>query len=515
MLDVYDEVAYPGSAFPDTHPDRLATIAHLLGLSPAAPDTCRVLELGCGDGANLISLACALPGATLFGIDRAAGAIGRGLAAIEELGLGNVRLDVADLLHVSAHMGEFDVVIAHGLYSWVPEPVRRKALAIAAASLAPDGIAFFSYLAQPGNHARDVYREVMRYHVRGIADPAERVRQARAIVRLLADTPAGPREHRALAASVADELERADDGVVYHDFLAAVNDAFLFADFMRDAHAEGLQFLSEAEYPAGFLRPDGAPAAVMEALRRLDADVLTREQYHDFLRRRGFRQTLLCRRDAPVHRPADPGRLKSLHVAARIATHDGMVDLREGVPVHFATHGGELTVHDAPAKAALAVLGSAWPATMRFDALLARIRDVSPVTPDGDAVARFLLGCYERGAIELWTSPPRCAASAGPLPEASPLARRQHAQGLRRVSSLRNETIELRDDLAHATLGLLDGTRGRAEIVAALAAALREGGGAMELEGREITEEEEIRAVLTERLEDALGEFAENGLLVA
>ena len=54
----YDEFAYPGQVFPQTHPDRLATIATLLGLEPAPPtEQFRVLEVGCGDGGNLLALA--------------------------------------------------------------------------------------------------------------------------------------------------------------------------------------------------------------------------------------------------------------------------------------------------------------------------------------------------------------------------------------------------------------------------------------------------------------------------
>ena len=514
MADVYDEVAYPGSAFPDTHPDRLATIAHLHGLTPAQPDHSRVLELGCGDGANLLSLACALPDATFVGIDRAAAAIARGRANAEALGLTNLRLDAADLLDVPARVGEFDFIIAHGLFSWVPATVRAKTLEICAASLAPDGVAFVSYLALPGNHARDVYREAMRFHVRGIADPAERVRQARALMQLLADGPGGRAEQRALARSVADELERADDGVVYHDFLADINAPYLFADFIRLAGEAGLQFLGEAEYAAGFLPTDGSPAHVQEALRRLGSDVLLREQYHDFLRCRAFRQTLLCRAGVEIVRPASPERVRTLHVAAHVATHDGMVDLREGVPVHFATQGGERTLEDACEKAAFAVLGSAWPAVLAFPALLKRVREVSPRAPDADTLAAFLLDAYGRAAIELWTCPPRCVAASAERPVGSALARRQVADGLRRVSTLRNETVELSDDLGRAVLSLLDGTRDRGAVLDALVGAVLGGGSTMELEGRPVTDAEEVRAVLAGRLDDALDELAENALLV-
>ena len=46
----YDAVTYPGYAYEQTHPDRLATQATLFGMSPGPPAACRVLEIGAGDG---------------------------------------------------------------------------------------------------------------------------------------------------------------------------------------------------------------------------------------------------------------------------------------------------------------------------------------------------------------------------------------------------------------------------------------------------------------------------------
>jgi len=57
----YDEVPSEGQPFPQSHPDRMATIARLFGMSPAAVDHCRVLELGCAGGGNLTPMALPLP----------------------------------------------------------------------------------------------------------------------------------------------------------------------------------------------------------------------------------------------------------------------------------------------------------------------------------------------------------------------------------------------------------------------------------------------------------------------
>ena len=117
----YDSVAYPSISHSGTHPDRLATMAILNGLSPAPVERCRVLEIGCNEGANLIPMAYAIPGSEFVGFDLAHLPIERGLERIHELGLHNVHLFEGNLLGVGGELGQFDYIIAHGLYAWVPE----------------------------------------------------------------------------------------------------------------------------------------------------------------------------------------------------------------------------------------------------------------------------------------------------------------------------------------------------------------------------------------------------------
>src|SRR5512145_2790817 len=117
---IYDAVAYPGHPYPQTHPDHLATLARLHGMTPAPANRCRVLDLGCGDGANLIPMALTLPESRFLGVDLAQAPIRRGQELIAQLGLSNIRLEAMDLMDFSPEDGSFDYIIAHGLYSWVP-----------------------------------------------------------------------------------------------------------------------------------------------------------------------------------------------------------------------------------------------------------------------------------------------------------------------------------------------------------------------------------------------------------
>src|SRR5262245_20401948 len=65
----YDQVLYPNDPFPQTHPDRIATIATLFGMTSAPVENCRVLEMGCGRGANIIGMSYSLPNSQFVGVE--------------------------------------------------------------------------------------------------------------------------------------------------------------------------------------------------------------------------------------------------------------------------------------------------------------------------------------------------------------------------------------------------------------------------------------------------------------
>ena len=142
--NVYDQVPYSNHPYAQTHPDRLATVAILHGLEPPDPLHARVLELGCGAGGNLLAMVAATPGIRAVGVDLAREPIEAGRATAAAVGL-HVDLQQADVRALTdGHLGEFDYVIAHGLYAWVPPDARDAVLATIAASLAPNGIGYVS-----------------------------------------------------------------------------------------------------------------------------------------------------------------------------------------------------------------------------------------------------------------------------------------------------------------------------------------------------------------------------------
>ncbi len=451
----YDVVAYPGHAVAAMQPDRLYVQGRLFGLAPARPETCRYLEVGCGSGTNLISAALQLPGSEFVGLDLAAGAVREGQATAAALGVINVTLHHADLTTWEPD-GPFDYVAAHGVYSWVPEPVRDRLMALVGRALTPAGVGYVSFNTLPGCHLRRVVWDMLKFHTASIDDPAAKLAQAGQFLHFLIAGQEGQSAppHRWLEAEAGSVLERVDSYLTFHDDLAAVNDPVYLIDFAGHAGRHGLRFLADAELPtmSDEVYPP-AVAAVLGDLRRQNP--LVREQYRDFLSVRRFRTTLVCRAAQPVRPDPDPAAVDELLV---VATVRPVGEPADGEPAEFLTETGASTTAGDPAVAAL----------------LTRLAAVAPArvaVADLGADRRLVLATARAGLTRLHAVPTPAVGAAGERPAVSRLARYQAAHG-QRISTLLHTTLDLGDPASEALLPLLDGTRSRAELAEALRAAV-------------------------------------------
>ena len=474
----YDEVRYRTLPLAQTHPDRLATVATLLGLMPRRVGRCRVLEIGCGDGSNLIPLAYAFPDSRFLGFDLARSAVDRGTAAVRALGLANIELRHVDIMDVTNLGSPFDYVIAHGVYSWVPTPVRDRLLAICKTHLARDGVAYVSYNTYPGCHLRQAARGVLQFHVDGIEDPEERIARARALARFLAGAP-----RQGDSAALQDEMGALLDhtpGLLFHDDMAGTNDPVYFHEFVQHTHRHGLQFLAEAN--VWEMQDRIYPEEVIAQLKVLsDGNVVLKEQYLDFLKNRRFRQTLLTHDDVVVDRTFRASAIAHLFVASSARPLGERPDLASpSAVVEFrGPRGSGMSTDHVLAKAAIFQLSTTWPRSVALPELAARARAmVGDAVTSRDAerdvagLCDILLTAYAAGLVELSTVPSAFAVEVSERPLASPVARLQAARGDALVATLRHGSLHLEDALARHLLCLLDGTRTRVDLLREMEAAI-------------------------------------------
>ena len=533
--NIYDEVMYPGYAFPQTHPDRLATIATLCGMQPAPVERCRVLELGCSDGNNLLPLALLYPESRFVGIDLAGRPLELGRALVGELGLKNIELRQFDVMAVEPDFGEFDYIVAHGLFSWVPAAVREKVLSVCRANLAPQGVAFISYNAYPGGYARQMLREMMLFHVRNIEEPQQRINQSRAFLKFLLDAQQPSDDpYRILLEKETERVLTHPDGHFFHDDLEETNAMFYFTQFVEQAARHDLQFLAEADF---FEMQDYSfPPHVGEKLRSLSDNIVLKEQYADFIKCRRFRQTLLCHGEVEVRREPRPERLRRFHIASPARPAAPQPDIKSTTVERFDGIKGAAVSTDNPlAKAALVHLGELWPLTLAFDELLDaahRRLGVEPTettemnapvesraidSPESDArlLCDILWQLYGANLVELHLTPSRFVLESSERPLASPLARLQ-MQRSPVVTSLRHTSVSIPDEFGRRLLELLDGTRDRPALLAELRALLEAGVPLLDDGDQPASDSDQpASASLEEHLERNLSSLARHALLVA
>ena len=118
-------------------------IPYIERLHPVRPGT-RVLEIGCGDGGNLLPLA--LRGCQTTGVDMAPGRIDDARAFFAEAGATG-EFVAADIFGLKGLDGRFDIILCHDVLEHIAQ--KAQLLTAIARWLAPRGIAFVAFPAWP------------------------------------------------------------------------------------------------------------------------------------------------------------------------------------------------------------------------------------------------------------------------------------------------------------------------------------------------------------------------------
>jgi SAM-dependent methyltransferase len=436
---LYDKVPYAGYPHSASHPDQISTVAFLHGLDPPAPLSCRVLELGCGAGETLIGIAYGAPEAKLVGIDLAPTPIERARRTAQALGLDNVEFHLGDLRDLlGGSLGQFDYVIAHGLYTWVDEATRQALLAVCDEHLAPDGLAYVSFNTHPGGHFRRALRELALWHTRDASEPAERAGRARELFVALGELRSDEDAWGALIATELPQLAKASTDFLVHDLLGEHWSPVWFAEFAEAAAGHGLKYVGEAS----FHRVSGPwEPKVEEGLRSLSqSDRVAYEQIVDFLVWRRFRDSILCRAGRNVADTIDRSLLTRLR-------------FRPAGPLSGFT--GEAD----PLLQELAVLA---PPPVSFERLQANV-DLGT-----EELAGALFDAVRRGRATMHLDPPRLGRAEAVYPRISALARLQ-ATSEKYCTTLLGGVVQPEGPVIRALLDLADGSRDREQLRADLA----------------------------------------------
>jgi methyltransferase-like protein len=348
---------------------------------------------------------------------------------------------------------------------------------------------------------------------------------------LVRAAPGRDRAYTSLLQEQAELLRQHSDAYLFHEHLEQHNEPIWFLDFCERLSGQRLRYLAEAEF--GMMLPSLAfPPEIEQQLEELAPSLLEREQYMDFVRNRSFRQSLVCHDRCRPSYQLRAHRVTRLWVASPVQAATGSGDLSDESPVEFQSPDGLRLESSIPlVKSALACLGEAWPASVRFDALAAQSRercrssslDAHPghAGANGDdeqreMLAAALLSTFARshgGLLRLSLQSSQLAAGVSAQPVASPLARYQALQGAP-ITSLRHEMVPITPFDRHL-LPLLDGTRDTDAMLDGLMARFREGLLNVARDDQPVSDPACARGILAEVLAQRLPFLARHALLVA
>jgi SAM-dependent methyltransferase len=283
------DVAYIPGFYPHMAPVAMRYAASLNRVVPPRTDKgFRYLELGCGLGRSLTTLAAANPQGTFVGVDvnpTHTAAVERDIAAG---GLTNARVVTSDFAGLPADVGEFDFVSLHGVFSWVAPHVRDQILEIARRNLAAGGLLLVSYNAMPGwAHLQPIRGILRQYAALRHGDHPQRIRDALAYLVFIRDRHAKYFEDNPRAAAYVDALLKQDVRYLVHEYLNEHWTSFYFAEVSAMFGTAGLSFVGSLPVFTNFwdlcVRPE------FQELFRTTTDRLVTEAHKDFCANTAFR----------------------------------------------------------------------------------------------------------------------------------------------------------------------------------------------------------------------------------
>ena len=448
MTDAY--IRYPSQVYGQTHPAAIGAIATLLGREVAPIGAARVLDIGCGEGVNLIAMAVAAPGAEFVGVDIDEPAIAEARTTAMQCGAANAAFHALDLSDIGARFGDFDYIIAHGVYAWTPEAVRTALMRVIRERLRSRGLAFVSFNALPGARLRQAVRDMLVTATDGVDDTAEKLAVARAFLTEQIEAWSDTEADESALKSVAKGILRKAPEVIYHDEFAAGYAPEMLSQVIARAKPFGLAYLCDVEpnLSAEAFFPT-EPFATLRA--RSGGDWARFEQFADFRNLRPFRNALFARGGAPDAR-REAARLRGLWASAELTIESADPDAPEGAA--FASSGGAKIRTNNPALAGLLTrLAEAFPLALPLEA-----------EPDLDALADRLYQLCVTHVVRLLTAPQPFAARPGDRPKANALARVQAGRGESQLATMRHAMIRIDEPSMLAFVPLMDGSRTRAEL---------------------------------------------------
>jgi SAM-dependent methyltransferase len=305
------DVEYTGDFRHCLAPSWLAYIAAINGYTtPRLDRPFAWCELGCGKGMTTLLLAATHRAGEFHACDLNPAHIDYAERLRAASGVENARFHARSIAQMlDAELPQFDFIVSHGVYSWVPAPVRTEIREFVRRRLKPGGLFMVSYNAMPGWAHLQPLRQMMQAYAEALPGTSiDKAREAFRYVKFLSDNGALYFKTVPAAAEHLRHLEQQDLRYVAHEYITPHGSPFYFSEVEKEMREAGLAF-------AGSMLPRLNYGELMlpQQFQQILCNVANRvalETHRDFITNTMFRQDLYAAQPAQV--PAAPPSLESL-----------------------------------------------------------------------------------------------------------------------------------------------------------------------------------------------------------
>jgi len=523
IKESYDQIPYQSFPYPKSSPAHLRTIGKLFGMDPPSLETARILELGCAAGGNLIPTAVQFPQATFTGVDLSEKHVNAGQEFINQIGLTNIELKLCSITEIDESFGQFDYIIAHGVFSWVPDFVREKIFSVCQQLLSPTGIAYISYNTLPGWNTRRIIRDMAIFHGQHFEQTDKKIEQTKELLNFISQALEGADDSYAkLIMESVNLLKGKQDYYIAHDFLEINNKPFYFSEFIQMASSYELKYLSEASVPSMYL--GNYSNAISTTLGQIN-DIIKAEQYLDFITNRHFRSTLLCHKeqDDVIERTLAKESLYGSFLKMSVVPNKPLnrVNLHDPTEeAKFEMNSGQtyvLTTSSPILKAVFYTFSEFYNIYIGYEDLVVRAAEkLTDVTDQMvmDEVDGTLITFYLSSRMDIRADAVPVNHQPSEKPKVWSYAAAQcSCLPISYVTNLYHEPVPI-SIFEKFMIPLLDGTRTKQEVLAQMMQHVRDNDFDVNFEGKKVETEDRIFNILSLAYIDGIEKFATSGLLV-
>ncbi len=299
-VDYVIDTAYP-DATSASSPLAASFIASANGFCPAlragAPFT--LVDFGCGQGGELLTIAAANPAGRFIGVDINPIHVAAGVNRAAKAGLQNVSflcMDFEDGL--VDNLPDFEIGVINGVWSWVPVSKREALRNILRRRLKPNGLTVISYIAMPGWAPLLPVRAIFETLTRDPSESSlERVEAALCAASRLQELGAEYFVANPAAQKLFDELRVSDRQYLAHEFLNKTFNPLYVTEVAAFLEPAGLRFAgSLPERENGLIH--GLCDDRLSAFFDRETDPVQKEFVKDLFNNTGGRCDIYIRSDA-------------------------------------------------------------------------------------------------------------------------------------------------------------------------------------------------------------------------